>query len=76
MKWEAASKAFPGWQRVQSLDTTLKGIRDSEAEYLQIAVAQRPFTDTAKRDQSGKHLLILAAVNPDRVLQEGKQSTS
>lgn len=71
MKWEAASKAFPGWQRVQSLDTALaralKGIRDSEAEYLQIAVAQRPFTDTAKRDRSGKHLLILAAVNPDRV---------
>lgn len=67
MKWEAASKAFPGWHRVQSLDTTLKGIRDSEAEYLQIAMAQRPFTDTAKRDRSGKHLLILAAVNPDRV---------
>lgn len=71
MQWEAASKAFPAWQCVQSLDTVLaralKGIRDSEAEYLQIAAAQRLFTGTAKRDQSGKHLLILAAVNPDRV---------
>lgn len=52
---------------ILTLARALKEIRDSEAEYLQIAVAQRPFTDTAKRDRSGKHLLILAAVNPDRV---------
>lgn len=45
----------------------LKGIRDSGAECLRAAAAQRPLTGRAKRGWSGKHSLLLAAVNPDRV---------